>query len=85
MTQKHINGRILNSIPRPVKDWMRSHTISDAKLLVRELSELGEDTTELQPLIYQLEEMEDEAKEYLGLSEEDLVEILEPDTVKTEA
>ncbi|MEM3396073.1 MAG: hypothetical protein QW620_01190 [Thermoplasmata archaeon] len=85
MNQKHINGRVLNSIPKSVKDWMKSHTISDAKLLVRELSELGEDTTELQPLIYQLEEMEDEAKEYLGLSEEDIVEFSEPESVKAVA
>ncbi|MCX8173008.1 MAG: hypothetical protein N3F63_00145 [Thermoplasmata archaeon] len=85
MTQKHINGRILNSIPKPVKDWMKSHTISDAKLLVRELNELGEDTAELQPLIYQLEEMEDEAREYLGLGEEDIVEFSEPESVKAVA
>ncbi|MEM3444388.1 MAG: hypothetical protein QXJ27_04425 [Thermoplasmata archaeon] len=85
MTRKQINGRILNSIPKAVKDWMKHNTISDAKLLVKELSELGEDTAELQPLIYQLEEMEEEAKEYLGLSEEDIVEFSEPETIKGEA
>jgi len=85
MTQKHINARMLNSIPRSIKDWMKTHTISDAKLLLQELSELGEDITELEPLIFQLEEMEEEAREYLGLGEEDIVEFSEPESLKAEA
>ncbi|MGB9636095.1 MAG: hypothetical protein ACPL1Y_02455 [Thermoplasmata archaeon] len=85
MTQIRINGRIQNSVPKPVKEWMKTHTIEDAKLLVRELSDLGEDVSALLPLISQLEEMEHEAKEFLFLSEEDIVELSEPESIKANA
>jgi|GEM_PF-2891549 hypothetical protein len=81
MTKKHITSRFLNTVPKSVKEWMKCHTIGDAKLLLRELDELGEDTAELQPLISDLEKMEEDAREFLGLSEEDIVEINEPETI----